>query len=47
RHTAQSRLGFAEGALYAARWIAGKKGFFSFAEVLKDETGSSKLEIRS
>ena len=47
RHTARSRLGFAEGALYAARWIAGKKGFFSFAEVLKDETGSSKLEIRS
>jgi 4-hydroxy-tetrahydrodipicolinate reductase len=35
RHTARSRQGFAEGALYAARWVAGKKGFFSFAEVLE------------
>jgi len=34
RHTARSRQGFAEGALYAARWIVGKKGFYSFAEVL-------------
>jgi 4-hydroxy-tetrahydrodipicolinate reductase len=34
RHTARGRQGFAEGALYAARWIAGKKGFFSFADVL-------------
>jgi 4-hydroxy-tetrahydrodipicolinate reductase len=35
RHTARSRQGFAEGALYAARWVTGKKGFFSFAEVLE------------
>lgn len=34
RHTARSRQGFAEGALYAARWVAGKKGLFNFAEVL-------------
>jgi 4-hydroxy-tetrahydrodipicolinate reductase len=34
RHTARSRQGFAEGALYAARWVAGKKGLFSFADVL-------------
>ncbi len=47
RHTARSRQGFAEGALYAARWIARKKGFFSFAEVLEQETRNSKLEIRS
>ncbi len=47
RHTARSRLGFAEGALYAARWIAGRRGFFSFAEVLEKETRNSKLEIRS
>ncbi|MGH9431052.1 MAG: 4-hydroxy-tetrahydrodipicolinate reductase [Terriglobia bacterium] len=33
RHTARSRRGFAEGALYAARWIAWRKGFFSFAEI--------------
>ncbi len=46
RHTARSRLGFAEGALYAARWITGRKGFYSFAEVLENETRKSKLEIR-
>lgn len=34
RHTARGRQGFAEGALYAARWIAGRKGLFSFADVL-------------
>ena len=39
RHTARSRQGFAEGALYAARWVAGKKGLFSFAEVLDKGTG--------
>ncbi|MGH9357196.1 MAG: dihydrodipicolinate reductase C-terminal domain-containing protein, partial [Terriglobia bacterium] len=35
RHTARSRQGFAEGALYAARWVAGKKGSFDFADVLE------------
>jgi 4-hydroxy-tetrahydrodipicolinate reductase len=34
RHTARSREGFARGALQAARWIAGKKGFFEFKEIL-------------
>ena len=34
RHTARSREGFAHGALQAARWIAGKKGFFEFKEIL-------------
>jgi len=34
RHTARSRQGFAEGALYAARWVVGKKGLFSFADTL-------------
>jgi 4-hydroxy-tetrahydrodipicolinate reductase len=34
RHTARSRQGFAEGALYAARWVAGKRGVFNFAEIL-------------
>lgn len=28
RHTARSREGFARGALQAARWIIGKKGFY-------------------
>jgi 4-hydroxy-tetrahydrodipicolinate reductase len=35
RHTARGRQGFAEGALYAARWVVGKKGFYSFAEILE------------
>ncbi|MBM3786502.1 MAG: dihydrodipicolinate reductase [Acidobacteria bacterium] len=34
RHTARSREGFARGALQAARWIAGKKGFYEFSETL-------------
>jgi 4-hydroxy-tetrahydrodipicolinate reductase len=34
RHTARSRQGFAEGALYAARWVVGKKGLFNFADIL-------------
>jgi 4-hydroxy-tetrahydrodipicolinate reductase len=36
RHTARSREGFAHGALQAARWIAGKKGFYEFREILAD-----------
>jgi 4-hydroxy-tetrahydrodipicolinate reductase len=39
RHTARSRQGFAEGALYAARWVVGKKGLFKFAEVLAQGAG--------
>ncbi len=35
RHTARSRQGFAEGALYAARWVVGKKGLFSFSDILE------------
>ena len=35
RHTARGRQGFAEGALHAARWVVGKKGLFSFADVLE------------
>ncbi len=34
RHTARSREGFARGALQAARWIVGKKGFYEFKEIL-------------
>ena len=41
RHTARSRQGFAEGALLAARWIARKKGLFSFAEVLEKGMGAA------
>ncbi len=35
-HTARGREGFAEGALMAAQWIVGKKGFFAFADLLDD-----------
>lgn len=32
-HEAKSRRGFAEGAVRAAEWVAGKKGFFDFKDV--------------
>lgn len=34
KHTAHSRLGFAQGALYAATWIVGKQGVFGMNDVL-------------
>jgi 4-hydroxy-tetrahydrodipicolinate reductase len=34
-HDAKSRRGFAEGAVVAAEWLKGKKGFFEFKEVLQ------------
>lgn len=34
RHTARSREGFARGALQAAQWIVGKKGFYEFADIV-------------
>lgn len=34
-HSAHSRRGFAEGALLAAEFIKGKKGFYSFDEVFR------------
>lgn len=35
-HTARSREGFAEGSLIAAKWIAGKTGFYPFEDVIND-----------
>ncbi len=32
-HTARGRLGFAKGALRAAKWIAGRKGVYEFSKV--------------
>ena len=32
-HDAKSRQGFAEGAVRAAEWIAGKKGFYDFKDI--------------
>jgi 4-hydroxy-tetrahydrodipicolinate reductase len=34
RHTARSREGFARGALKAAQWVIGKKGFYEFSEIV-------------
>lgn len=38
-HTARSRAGFAMGALWAAGWIRGRKGFFEFSEILFGQQG--------
>ena len=34
RHVARNREGFARGALKAAQWVVGKKGFHEFREIL-------------
>ncbi|HEX4227231.1 MAG TPA: dihydrodipicolinate reductase C-terminal domain-containing protein [Bryobacteraceae bacterium] len=34
RHTARNREGFAHGALKAVRWVIGRKGVFTFEDVL-------------
>ena len=38
-HRARSRQGFAEGAILAARWVAGKRGFFDFRQVFREIVG--------
>jgi len=35
-HSARTRQGFAAGALAAARWIAGRRGCYAFADVLEE-----------
>lgn len=35
-HDAKSRLGFADGAVRAAEWLSGKKGFHDFKEVWRE-----------
>lgn len=35
-HTARNREGFALGAIMAAEWIIGKRGFFEFSDILDD-----------
>jgi 4-hydroxy-tetrahydrodipicolinate reductase len=34
RHVARGREGFARGALKAAQWIVGKKGFYEFGDIV-------------
>ncbi len=40
-HTARSREGFARGALKAARWVVGKKGFHEFGDILFSSGGGT------
>jgi len=35
-HDAKSRRGFAEGAVRAAEWLVGKKGFYDFKDIWRD-----------
>jgi len=35
-HDAKSRRGFAEGAVRAAEWLSGKKGFYDFKDVWRE-----------
>jgi 4-hydroxy-tetrahydrodipicolinate reductase len=35
-HDAKSRCGFAEGAVLAAEWLAGKQGFYDFKDVWRE-----------
>jgi 4-hydroxy-tetrahydrodipicolinate reductase len=35
-HDAKSRRGFAEGAVRATEWLAGKKGFYDFSKMWRD-----------
>jgi 4-hydroxy-tetrahydrodipicolinate reductase len=35
-HDAKSRRGFAEGAVHAAEWLAGKRGFYDFKDVWRE-----------
>ncbi|HLI86049.1 MAG TPA: dihydrodipicolinate reductase C-terminal domain-containing protein [Bryobacteraceae bacterium] len=38
RHSARSREGFARGALQAAQWIIGKKGFYEFSDMVLERS---------
>lgn len=42
-HSAKSRAGFALGAVRAAEWLAGRKGFFTMGEMLSEITHTSHL----
>jgi 4-hydroxy-tetrahydrodipicolinate reductase len=35
-HDAKSRQGFADGAVRAAEWVAGKKGFYDFKDIWRE-----------
>lgn len=39
-HRARSRAGFAHGALRAARWMIGRRGFYEFSQVWEEIVGN-------
>jgi 4-hydroxy-tetrahydrodipicolinate reductase len=41
-HAARSREGFAAGAIMAAEWIVGKKGFYEFTDVINEVLESAR-----
>ena len=44
RHTVRNREGFARGALKAARWVVGKRGFYEFSDVLFNHRATEDTE---
>jgi 4-hydroxy-tetrahydrodipicolinate reductase len=42
QHTARSRAGFAHGALRAARWMIGRRGFYEFSQVWEEIVSSPR-----
>ena len=46
RHSARGRGGFARGAVAAAEWIQGRKGFFSIDEMLAERFGIRHTTIQ-
>ena len=39
-HDAKNRRGFAEGAVRASEWIAGKRGFYEFQQIFRELSGA-------
>jgi 4-hydroxy-tetrahydrodipicolinate reductase len=46
-HVARNRDGFAAGALLAARWIAGRRGVYTFADVLDAVLAANRPQERN
>ena len=42
-HSAKNRTGFASGAVLAAEWLAGRRGFFTMGQMLSDITHTHNL----
>ena len=42
-HRVRNRQGFAEGAILAARWIVGKKGFYEFHDIFSEAMRETRI----